>query len=100
MAGIIPKEGKIQTTNQLKPRLAVQEDRCPQALKDAKALITAGKVSEEQINRMAKSISRTCIATGFYDTPQSIDKDEYQMYHYTTFKNKVFYLDGSEIRQR
>ncbi len=40
------------------------------ALKDTKALITAGKVSEAQIDRMAKSILRTCIAMGFYDRPQ------------------------------
>ncbi len=40
------------------------------ALKDAKALLDSGKVSEEQIDRMAKSILRTCIAMGFHDRPQ------------------------------
>ena len=40
------------------------------ALQDTKALITSGKVSEAQIDQMAKSILRTCIAMGFYNRPQ------------------------------
>jgi beta-glucosidase len=32
-------------------------------------LLNEGKVTEQDINRMAKSIMRTCIAMGFYDRP-------------------------------
>jgi beta-glucosidase len=41
-----------------------------EALSDAWNLLKEGKVSEDQINRMAKSILRTCIAMGFYDRSQ------------------------------
>lgn len=41
-----------------------------EALSDAGNLLKEGKVSEDQIDRMAKSILRTCIAMGFYDRPQ------------------------------
>lgn len=36
---------------------------------DAQRLLDAGKVTEAQIDRMAKSIIRTCIAMGLYDRP-------------------------------
>jgi len=36
---------------------------------DAKRLLKTGKVTEAQIDRMAKSIIRTCIAMGLYDRP-------------------------------
>ncbi len=41
---------------------------------DADRLLKAGKVTEAQIDRMAKSIIRTCIAMGLYDRPV---KDDY-----------------------
>ena len=37
------------------------------ALKDAKTALQEGRVTEAQIDRMVKSIMRTCIAMGFYD---------------------------------
>jgi len=40
------------------------------ALKNARDLVESGKVSEEQIEKMTKSILRTCFAMDFYDTPQ------------------------------
>jgi len=36
---------------------------------DAQRLLKTGKVTEAQIDRMAKSIMRTCIAMGLYDRP-------------------------------
>ena len=39
------------------------------ALADTKALLAAGKVKESEIEHMAKSILRTCIAMGYYDKP-------------------------------
>jgi beta-glucosidase len=36
---------------------------------DALRLLKTGKVTEAQVNRMAKSIIRTCIAMGLYDRP-------------------------------
>lgn len=36
---------------------------------DAQRLLKTGKVTEAQIDRMAKSIIRTCIAIGLYDRP-------------------------------
>jgi len=40
------------------------------ALKNAEDLVESRKVSEEQINRMTKSILRTCFAMDFYNIPQ------------------------------
>lgn len=40
------------------------------ALENTKALLNSGKISKAQIDRMTKSILRTCIAMGFHDRPQ------------------------------
>ncbi|MDZ7305317.1 MAG: glycoside hydrolase family 3 C-terminal domain-containing protein [candidate division KSB1 bacterium] len=42
--------------------------------KDALKLLEEGKISESDINRMAKSIIRTCIAMGLYDRPVKDEK--------------------------
>jgi beta-glucosidase len=41
--------------------------------KDAQRLLDEGKVKETDINRMAKSVIRTCIAMGLYDRPVKDD---------------------------
>ncbi|PTY05185.1 glycosyl hydrolase [Opitutaceae bacterium EW11] len=41
---------------------------------DAERLLASGKVTQDQIDRMARSIIRTCIAMGLYDRPV---KDEF-----------------------
>lgn len=41
------------------------------SLKEIKEKLTAGKVSESDIDRMAKSILRTCFAMGIYDDSQT-----------------------------
>jgi beta-glucosidase len=40
------------------------------ALENVKELLEQGRVEESEIDRMVKSILKTCIAMGFYDRPQ------------------------------